>query len=224
VDQLSLTFPNQTFVATATAILENVGYTVDYFPSENVTVEFFRNLPNQGYSIVILRAHSTAMNVKNNQCPVTIFTSESYDSSKYFHEQMNDQLTTVSFSEEEREKGILYFGVWPSFVTDCTTGRFQDTVIVMMGCEGLKNTFMADAFVKKGAKTYVSWDQEVTAGHTDAATCGLLQHFLIEKQTLNRAVQITEGETGLDPIYGSHMAFYPSEAGEQTIENINGRS
>ena len=40
VDQLSLTFPNQTFIETATNTLKQAGYTVDYYPGEKVTVEF----------------------------------------------------------------------------------------------------------------------------------------------------------------------------------------
>ena len=44
VDHLSLTAPNQTFIQTATNILKQAGYTVDYYLGEEVTVEFYRNL------------------------------------------------------------------------------------------------------------------------------------------------------------------------------------
>ena len=49
VDQLSLTYPNQTFIETATNTLKQAGYSVDYYPGEKVTVEFYRNLPTHGY-------------------------------------------------------------------------------------------------------------------------------------------------------------------------------
>jgi len=62
VDQLSLKFPNQTYVETATDILEQARYMKDHHPSENVTVEFFRNLPTHRYNMIILRVHSTATN------------------------------------------------------------------------------------------------------------------------------------------------------------------
>lgn len=39
VDHLSLTFPNQTFKETATNTLTVAGYTVDYYPGEEVNVE-----------------------------------------------------------------------------------------------------------------------------------------------------------------------------------------
>jgi hypothetical protein len=220
VDQLSLTIPNQTFIETATNTLKQAGYTVDYYPGENVTVEFFRNLPRYEYRIVVLRVHSTATSTEKTQGPVTIFTSERYSSSKYVYEQINDQLVSVSFSEDERKRGITYFGIWPGFVTDCMTGRFRNTTIIMMGCQGLENTLMAKAFVEKGARVYIGWSQGVTASHTDTATSRLLRHFFIEKQTLKHAVQETFKEVGFDPTYGSLLIYYPLEAGEQTIENI----
>ncbi|GAG23053.1 unnamed protein product, partial [marine sediment metagenome] len=58
VDQLSLSQRNPDFTASATDILEQADYTVDYFPGEQVTVDFYRNLPTHGYDLIILRVHS----------------------------------------------------------------------------------------------------------------------------------------------------------------------
>lgn len=96
VDQLSLTFPNETFKQTATWILERAGYTVDCIPGENVTVNFFRNLPLCGYRLIIFRVHSSATNPDTTEGPVTLFTSEPYDRSKYVCEQLSDQLVMVA--------------------------------------------------------------------------------------------------------------------------------
>ena len=222
VDQLSLTFPNQTFIETATNTLEQAGYSVDYYPGENVTVKFYRNLPTYGYKLIILRVHSSATNPDMTEGPVTLFTSERYDSTKYVYEQLTDKLVMVAFSQDEWNKGITYFGINPPFITGSTNGRFQNTIIIMMGCEGLDNPLMAEAFVEKGAKVYISWNQPVSASHTDAATTQLLQHFLIEKLTLKQSVQETFKEVGFDPAYKSLLIYYPLEVGEQTIENIKG--
>jgi hypothetical protein len=224
VDQLSLTFPNQTFIETSADTLTEAGYTVDYFSGENVTVEFFRNLPRYDYRIAILRVHSTATSTENAQGPVAIFTSEPYSSSKYIHERINDQLVAVSFSEDEWKRGIVYFGIWPRFITDCMIGRFRNTAVIMMGCEGLENTLMAKAFVEKGAEVYFGWSQGVTASHTDTATSHLLRYLLIEKQTFKQAVQETFKEVGFDPTYRSLLIYYPLEIGEQIIDNFNGKS
>jgi hypothetical protein len=65
VDQGSLaptSRPNPVFIKKATAILEEAGFSVDYYPGEAVTVEFYRNLPNYGYDFIILRTHSSIYN------------------------------------------------------------------------------------------------------------------------------------------------------------------
>jgi len=220
VDQLSLTFPNKTFIEKATKILEQVGYKVDYYPGEKVTVEFYRNLPTHGYKIIILRAHSSATLPGGTETPTVLFTSERYNPSKYVYEQLTDQLWEVGYSVEDKEKGIVYFGVTPLFVTQSMKGKFENAVIVMMGCEGLDNPLMAKAFVDKGAKVYISWNQQVSASHTDLATTHFLKHFLIEKRTVKEAIQETYKEVGPDPTYKSLLIAYPIEALDCTIEDI----
>jgi len=220
VDQLSLTCPNQTFIKTATNTLKQAGYTVDYYPGEEVTVEFYRNLPTHGYKIIILRVHSTATWTQKTEAPVMLFTSGRASPTEYVYEQLTDQLVGVSFSHKERERGIIYFGVSPLFVIKSMKGNFQNTAIIMMGCEGLNNPLMARAFVEKGAKVYVSWNQTVSASHTDTATGSLLQKLIIEKQTVKQAVYNTMIEVGLDPAYGSMLGYYPARVGNETIENI----
>ena len=224
VDQLSLTCPNQTFIQTATNILEQAGYTVDYYPSEQVTVDFYRNLPTYAYKLIILRVHSTATDIGGSEAPVALFTSECASKTKYVYEQLTEQLTWVSFSKQEGEREILYFGINSPFVTHSMKGRFQNTIIIMMGCEGFDNPLMAMAFVEKGAKVYVSWNQPVLASHTDLATTHLLHHFLMEKRTLKQSVQETFKEVGADPSCKSLLIYYPLEVGEQTIKNITGEN
>jgi len=220
VDHLSLTAPNQTFIQTTTNTLKQAGYTVDYYSGEEVTVEFYRNLPTHNHGLIIFRVHSSATNPEGTENPVTLFTSERYERAKYVYEQLTDQLVMVGFSQDEREKGITYFGISALFVTQAMKGKFQNTIIIMMGCEGLDNPLMAKAFVENGAKVYISWNQPVLASHTDLATTHLLQHFLIEKRTLKESVQETFKDVGADPVYKSLLIYYPLEAGDYTIQNI----
>jgi len=221
VDQLSLTCPNQTFIQTTTNILQQAGYTVDYFPGENVTVEFYRNLPTYGYQIIILRVHA-ALGPKMSR-PLAFFASENYSDSKYVYEQLADQLARVTY-DAQNPNTPTYFGIWPEFVRSSMNGRFQNTTIFAMGCDGLYYTDMAAAFIEKGARVFVGWFGPVSASHTDATTAHLLQHFLIEKSKLKQSVQETFEEVGFDPIYKSLLIYYPTEAGEQTIGNIDNKN
>ena len=218
VDQLSLTFPNQTFIETATNTLKQAGYTVDYYPGEQVTVEFYRNLPTSVYRIIILRVHSTATVVAQGaQRPVSLFTSEPYSMTKYVYEQLTEQIAKVAYNFPDPP---YYFAVAPAFVVSAMKDRFHDAIIIMMGCEGLDNPSMAKAFVEKGAKTYISWNGSVLASYTDQAVTHLLQQLFTKKETLEEAVDNTMSELGPDPEYKSQLLYYPLEVGDQTIENI----
>ena len=217
VDQLSLTIPNQTFIETATNTLKQAGYTVDYYPGEQVTVEFYKNLPTHGYSLIILRVHSALR--EGNSPPVSLFTSEPYSTNKYVYEQLTDQVGNVKFLPYQ-EGDPTYFSIHASFIEQSMKGRFENTIIIMMGCNGLTYSDMAKAFIEKGAKVYLSWSASVSASHTDSSTARLLQHFLVEKLTLKESVQETFKEVGFDPVYNSLLIYYPLEVGEQTIENI----
>jgi hypothetical protein len=205
VDHLSLTVPNQTFIQTATNILETANYTVDYYPGEEVNVEFYRNLPTHGYDLIVLRVHSTFSDES-----VVLFTSERYSLNKYEYEQLIDRVGAVAYSREESEKGIAYFGILPKFVKYSMKQTFDNTTIIMMGCDGLMYTPMAEAFVKKGAKVYIGWNGPVSASHTDQATTQLLQHLITEKQTIKQAVENTKNEVGPDPADGSILLYYPN--------------
>jgi len=220
VDHLSLTAPNQTFIQTATNTLKQAGYTVDYYPGEKVTVEFYRNLPTHDYGLIILRVHS-ALGLKGEP-PVALFTSEIAEKTKYVFEQWTDRLQGVAYSPGDWEKGIIYFGIMPGFVRSSMNQRFENTIIILMGCNGLTYTNMAEAFVEKGAKVFISWNDSVLASYTDQATTHLLQHFLIEKQTLKEAVVETMQDVGADPVHNSLLIYYPFEAGDCTIQNILG--
>lgn len=214
--------PDPVFVEAATNIMKKAGFTVDYYPGENVTVELYRDMATHGYGLVILRAHSTATYIGGIRGRVIVFTSEPYDKTKYVFEQAAGQICPVAYSEEEYKKGFMYFGIDARFVIGSMKESFQNTVVFMMGCQGLDNTAMAEAFVRKGAKVYISWSGSVLASHTDSSTANLLQHFLIEKLPLKSSVQETFKELGSDPLHESRLIYYPLEVGDKTIEDIMG--
>jgi len=207
VDHLSLTAPNQTFIQTATNILKTAGFTVDYYPGEEVTVEFYRKLPTHHYDLIVLRVHSALK--QGEQPPVLLFTSQPYSEMKYVYEQSTGQIGIVAFAHAH-EGDPIYFGISPEFIKRSMNGRFENTIIVMMGCYGLEYDGMAEAFVEKGAKVYIGWNEGVSAFHTDKATTHLLKHLITQKQTIKQAVTETMNEVGPDPADGSILLYYPT--------------
>jgi len=209
VDQLSLnpTTRNQTFTETATNILEQAGYTVKYYRGEEVTVDFYKNLPTHGYKIIILRTHSAPLFEDGKETEiVNLFTSELYSNSSHILEQQNDEVVIATYYEGSPK----YFGITPSFIKNYMKG-FNNATIIMMGCDGLKYNKTAEAFIENGAKVCVGWNGPVSVGHTDATTARFLHHLLIQKLTVREAVIQALRDVGPDPDWKSFMLFYPFE-------------
>ena len=210
VDHLSVQWPDQTFNQTMLDILNETGLQVDYYPSPDVTVDFYRDLTKHNYKLIIFRVHSTAESSVEGTPPfVVFFTSENYTNLAHVSEQMDMRVVYVRFPDSEP----VYFGITPKFVSDSMEGRFNDTVIIAMGCEGLRHDTMARAFVEKGAKAYISWNGSVSISHTDNATVSLLRHLITENQTVGEAVRQTMNEVGPDSADKSILMFYPDRAG-----------
>jgi hypothetical protein len=208
VDQLSLTIPNQTFVQTAASILTKAGYSVDYYSGEKVNVEFYRNLAAGESNLIILRAHSALEANKAGQLlgSVDLFSSEPYSTTEYVSEQLTSQLSDCMFLAG----GPTYFGISPQFFQESMKGTFKNAMIILMGCDGLTYTALAQAMVQKGARVVIGWNGPVDAGHTDQATVNLLQHLTLEKQTVEQAISSTMSEVGPDPQHKSELSYYPS--------------
>lgn len=208
VDQLELTQPNPEFVSEARGLLSGAGYEVVYVPGANVTVDFYRTLPEENYDLVLLRVHAgitreidAATGESNPETEyVSLFTGEPYDETKYGDEMLN-RLGKARYTDDSDP----LFGIGPEFVKKSMEGDFNDALVVMMGCDGLRSQITGQAFLDRGASSFVSWSDEVSASHTDAATVTLLEHLLVDKQTVEQAVQATAAEVGPDPSYEAEL-------------------
>ncbi len=208
IDQVGLTYPNPQFIESATATLEASGHIVDYYPGEEVTVDLYQRLASLDYDVILFRVHADRIEGTWQGEPVDeviLFTSEPYDPSKYVDDQSNKRLTSARYFDG----GERFFGISPDFIDDRMLGSFDDTTIFMMGCEGLISERTAQAFIDKGAELYISWDETVSASHTDAATGRLLELMLLDGKTAEDAVAQTMAELGPDPTYGSTLGVYP---------------
>lgn len=217
VDQLSLTFPNQTFVETATNMLNQSGYIVDYYPGEKATVDLYRNLMSANYKIIIFRVHSGIAAAYNE---LAFFTSEPYSQptnplDPKYGDLWNDRIGKVTYHDPPAPGETAYFAVRYQFVKEY--GKFNGTTVMVMGCYGMKYTSMAQAFTEKGAKVYFGWDGLESADHADEAAATLLKSLIIENQTVGQAVENTMTTVGADPTYKSSLLFYPSTSVNQTV-------
>ncbi|MBN1260790.1 MAG: hypothetical protein JXB35_08930 [Anaerolineae bacterium] len=201
VDQLSLMYPSRSFVAGATALLESTGYAVDYVPHEGVTVDFFRTLPAMGYDIILLRVHSSASALTRAgevvvEKYVSLSTGEPL-SDKYPQERAEKRLGIFEADGDAQ----LYFSVRWDFFTEEAAGDFDDAVIVMMGCEGLRVDGTARVFLDMGASAVVGWTNMVSVDHMDRGTLHLLTQWLEAGLSLSEAVADVRAQVGNDPVF-----------------------
>ncbi len=217
IDQLFVLKPNQAFIDETTEVLEAYGFTVDVYQGDEITVDFYGKLPTYGYKLIIFRAHSGLLGSEGQIIKRTsLFTNEPYSETRHITKQLGDQLAMARIDENHP----WVFGIGSEFVTQSMEGRFPNTVIIMMGCATLYLQDLAQAFIEKGASTYVGWDATVGLDYVDEATPILVTNLYSKRMTIKEAVAKTMAEVGPDPDYHAYLKYYPAKSGRQTIREL----
>jgi len=205
------------FTQEAISFLEAKGIEVDVHKDEDVTVELYRRLSRYDYRLIVLRVHAGVLGREGPTAPTFLFTNEPYTTSSHWMEQMSGQvLSGVIDPDNPGEKPV--FTVGPLFVAMSMEGNFNDSIIVLSSCLGLYTDQLAEVFMQKGAKAFISWDEKVGLAHTDEACILLLQALLEEGMTIEEAVEKVMTEVGPDPTYGGKLRYYPNEAGSLKLK------
>ena len=217
VDQLYSLEPNEAAIEQMTQELEDYGFEVDVYQGDEVTVDLYRQLPSNGYKLIIFRAHSGLLRSQEEQIRRTcLFTNEPYSQTKHVAEQLSDQLAMARIDENHP----WVFGIGAKFVTEGMDGSFPNTVIVMMGCSCLYLYDLAQAFIQKGASTYMGWNASVGLGYVDEATPILVTNLCRQGMTIKAAVDETMADVGPDPSFHASLKYYPTESGNKTVRAL----
>jgi len=231
IDQLSLLSPNQTFVENVTSIFSSIGLGVDVFSGQEITVGFYKNLPMLEYDIIIFRVHSAPYHLEYAErarehfngtftkpwASVYLFTSEPYNPMSHPMEQLSGRIVQATVTKVSPP----YFAIGPDFIRKSMRGRFDNTLIIMSSCKILHESDLADAFIDKGAKGVISWNDLVDLEHTDRAIESLIRNLWLDKLTIKEAVRITDQEIGPDPQYESRLLYYPEKIGSESLDDLD---
>ncbi len=219
VDQLYSLLPNEAFISDITQQLEAYGFVVDLYQGDEITVDLYAELPGYGYRLIIFRAHSGLLISEGEVIKRTsIFTNELYSKNKHVTRQLTNQLARARIN-----KNLPWvFGIGSEFVTLSMKRRFPDTVVIMMGCSTLYLDDLAQAFIQKGASTYMGWDATVGLDYVDEATPVLVANLFSKGMTVKEAVDKTMADPGPDPNYHAYLKYYPGESGNKTIKELIG--
>ena len=217
IDQLYSLQPNEAFIHQMSQELRAYGFEVDLYQGDEVTVDFYRQLPGHGYKLIIFRAHSGLLGSQEEIIKRTcLFTNEHYSRTKHVTEQLGDQLAMARIDENHP----WVFGIGAKFVTQSMEGRFPNTVIVMMGCSCLYLDDLAEAFIQKGASTYIGWDASVGLNYVDEATPILVINLCTKGMTIKEAVDKTMADVGPDPDHHASLKYYPIQTGKKAIDEL----
>jgi len=221
IDQLYSLQPNQAFINKTTEILSAYGLGVDIYQGDDVTVDLYRELPLYGYKVIIFRAHAGLLShEEGSQAVVTeatcLFTNEPYSKTKHFSEQLNGELAKARVAEGHP----IVFAIGARFTKYSMEGEFDNTVVIMMGCQCLYLTDLALAFYEKGASSYLAWDGLVGLDYVDVATVTLIEKLCSEELSIQAAVDDTMAEKGPDPNYSSVLKYYPLHNADKTLPQL----
>jgi len=218
IDQLYNLQPNQDLIARMTSELEDYGFKVDLYQGDEITVDFYRQLPGYGHKLIVFRAHSGLLAQEEVIRTTSLFTNEPYSTREHVADQLDDRLLMARIDADYP----LVFAITPKFITRSMTEEFDSTAIIMMGCSCLFLTDMAEAFIDKGASVYLGWDGTVDLYYVDRATPYLMGQLCTEKATIKEAVKNTRNIIGPDPKYNAVLKYHPAENGDSTLEQLIG--
>jgi hypothetical protein len=221
VDQLYVREPNPELITEMKALLGAYGFSVDLWQGDNITVDFYRGLPDLGYKLVILRVHSGILLAMKEEKiePLEgtyLFTAEEYSTTRYVSEQLSNKVANAMMTDDYP----LVFAVNSEFFRKDTKGKFTDTLIIAAGCESFYFEDMAEAFIDKGASSYIGWSTIVSLEYTDEVLKHMLTNLLTNNMTLEDSTALAMAELGHDPYFGASLRYYPSNSGSHTVKEL----
>jgi len=237
LDQLNDDIPNKAFQEKATAYLEEAGYEVELFTTEQLTIDFYKTLPKMNYEFIVVRSHAIGSDGPDSfeEEPVSIFTGEKYVDDKYIQEQLLGQLgkgapylssavevsVELSKTDEDSSDGVVaesswrlldttnpYFLVGSKYVDELMEGRFPNSIVVLGGCSTLSNPSLAKSFINRGALSVVGWDRLVGSSRNDDGMLEFLENVLINDMEIDKAVQFVNKKNELGSESNPTLAYY----------------
>ena len=214
IDQLYDDRPNEYYQQTVKQYLEEAGYEVDIFITEDITVDFYNGLASKNYEFIVIRTHS--LNTGTVEPSASLFTGEKYTEQLYFQEQLFGQIGKgVPYLPSEVERVGLpalsnetYFVLGSIFVNDKMTGSFPSSVIIMGGCDTLSGPLLAESLIQRGASSVVGWDGLVSASENDRTILALLKEIFVNKEEINNAVELVMKDFESHSEYSPVLKYY----------------
>ena len=169
---------------------------VDYLSGAEVDVGMLKHGPGSS-DLAVFRVHSGVFDNRT-----WLFTGEGYSETGHVMDQLKGLVHIARCSSTSE----LVFAVGPEFIREYW-GDLDGTVIILMGCESMDDTELADEMIVKGASAVVGWRGPVSIDESDEVALMLLE-VLVSGSSVGEAVELVNAELGL----GGRLVFHPPEA------------
>lgn len=179
--------------------LERAGYVVDYYKDENVTIELFKKIDDEGYDVIYINSHGFI----DSQGLFALFVREKLNSENALLYQGDIAENLIGYLEEGNLAGYLY--VTPKFFLRYGNDtRFPGTVIFVDACYSGNNTSLAEVFLILGANCFIGWDKSVNVIH------GIMMDglFFHEACRHNKTIEEAIRKTRKDPESGASLVYF----------------
>jgi len=195
IDQLDRDFPNQSFQNQTMEYFSKAGYEVDLYTYDDITIDFYKNLPSMDYNFIVFRSHALAIYGDNPSS--WLFTGEKYSEEKYIQDQLAGDLISravpyrvtqakdLGFDTASKDR---HFIVSAKFVENLMTDKFPNSIVILGGCDTMKHPDFGHAFIERGASSVIGWNGLIDAIENDQVLSSLLKEILIEKSDIDDAV------------------------------------
>jgi len=195
IDQLSKDIPNKYFQDKTMEYFTTAGYEVDLYKYEDITIDFYKNLPSMDYKFIVVRSHALA--IDGDKPSSWKFTGEKYTEKKYIQEQLAGDIISravpyrvtqaqdVGFESASKDR---HFIVSAKFVKDFMIGKFPGSVIILGGCDTMELSDFGHAFINRGATSVIGWNGLIDSDSNDKVLMSLIEKILIEKSEVDDAV------------------------------------
>jgi hypothetical protein len=216
IDQLHDILPNKRHQQKSLKYLEDAGFDVDLYTTEDITVDFFKNLPSMNYKFIIFRTHSLEVPQLGNS--TFLFTGEKYNIDKHILEQLSGQVhKAIPLSDQSSEEKIeeamadpdtMYFTVGSKLIDELMIGEFPQSVIIIGGCESVRTPDLVKSLMLRGASVVVGWDRSIMSTENDRVMLALLEEILVNKIGMYDAIDSVMDEFGENLQYSSKLFYF----------------
>jgi len=196
IDQLHNELPNEEFQNKATMYLTGAGYSVDLYTTDEITIDFYKKLPTMNYEYIVIRTHALGEGMVDNSA--SLFTGEKYSEHRYIKEQFLGHIgqgIPILYGEMKKLSGDeimnkTYYVVGSKFVEEFMVGSFQNSTIILAGCETGKDSKLANSFLKRGASEVIGWTGLVDSMRNDKDVLDLMNKTLVNDVEFKDAISL----------------------------------